>query len=143
MSASAPTSTRRRAACRITLNGCILLRRCFVAALARMRPARSPAAITYGFLAQRSADPRAAARKRRSSMSEVQLASPMRQGEQPATPLYDAPVVHPGAWQVSDFKSPADYTIELDNSQLGDLERAIAGIRKAGLGLDDLQREHF
>ena len=43
----------------------------------------------------------------------------------------------PGAWKVVNFKSPADYTIELDASHLRDIERA------AGLGLDDLQREHF
>jgi hypothetical protein len=61
----------------------------------------------------------------------------------PITPLHRAPIDHPSAWTVSDFKSAADYTIELGAAHLRDIERAIRRITDAGLGLDDLQREHF
>ena len=61
----------------------------------------------------------------------------------PLTPVYAAPIDHPGAWKVADFKSPGDYTIEFDASHLRDIERAVRRIKAAGLGLDDLQREHF
>jgi hypothetical protein len=43
---------------------------------------------------------------------------------------------------VSDFTTPADYTIELDATQLRDIEGAICRIKTVGLGLDDLRREH-
>ena len=45
--------------------------------------------------------------------------------------------------KVADFKTPADYTIELTATHLRDIERAMRKIKAAGLGLDDLQREHF
>jgi len=61
----------------------------------------------------------------------------------PLTPVYGTPIDHPGAWKVADFKAPADYTIELDAIHLRDIERAVRRIKAAGLGLDDLQREHF
>ena len=61
----------------------------------------------------------------------------------PLTPVYAAPIDHPGAWKVADFKSPADYTMELEASHLRDIEHAVRRIKAAGLGLDDLQREHF
>jgi len=44
---------------------------------------------------------------------------------------------------VTDFKTPENYTIELDATQLRDIERAMQQIKAAGLGLDDLRREHF
>jgi len=61
----------------------------------------------------------------------------------PLTPVHGTPIDHPGAWEVADFKSPADYTIELDAIHLRDIERALRRTKAAGLGLDDLQREHF
>jgi len=61
----------------------------------------------------------------------------------PLTPVYGRPINHPGAWKVADFTTPADYTIELGATHLRDIERAIRQIKAAGLGLDDLQREHF
>ena len=42
----------------------------------------------------------------------------------PLTPVYAAPIDHPGAWKVADFKTPADYTVELAAIQLRDIERA-------------------
>ncbi|HVH78744.1 MAG TPA: TauD/TfdA family dioxygenase [Stellaceae bacterium] len=63
--------------------------------------------------------------------------------EAPATPMYRAPIDHPSAWKVADFKSPADYTIEFTAPQLRDIESAMRRIKEAGIGLDDLQREHF
>jgi hypothetical protein len=61
----------------------------------------------------------------------------------PATPVYRVPIDHPSAWKVSDFRTPADYTIELTASHLRDIERAMRRIKDAGLSLDDLRREHF
>ena len=61
----------------------------------------------------------------------------------PLTPVYGTLIDHPGAWKVADFKTPADYTIELDAIDLRDIERAMRQIKAAGLGLDDLRREHF
>jgi len=61
----------------------------------------------------------------------------------PLTPVYGTPIDHPGAWKVADFTTAADYTIELDATRLCDIERAIRQIKEAGLGLDDLRREHF
>lgn len=61
----------------------------------------------------------------------------------PVTPVYRAAIEHPNAWKVADFASPADYAIELSAAHLRDIDRAVRRIREAGLGLDDLQREHF
>ena len=61
----------------------------------------------------------------------------------PITPVYRLSIDHPSAWKPTDFASPADYTIELTASQLRDVEHAIARVKAAGLGLDDLGREHF
>src|SRR5215472_15372020 len=81
-------------------------------------------------------------------MREPSTMSAIRQNatlddDAPLTPVYAAPIDHPGAWRVADFKTPADYTIELDATQLGDIGRAIRQINAAGLGLDDLRREHL
>jgi hypothetical protein len=59
------------------------------------------------------------------------------------TPIYDVPIDHPGAWKVADFRVPADYTVELTATHLRDIERTVGRIKAAGLGLDDLKREHF
>ena len=61
----------------------------------------------------------------------------------PATPVYRAPIDHPSAWKVADFAGPSDYTIELGAAQLRDIAAAMGRIKAAGLGLDDLRREHF
>ena len=73
-------------------------------------------------------------------MSVVQLI--LKDGA-PLTPVFAAPIDHPGAWRVTDFTSPADYTIEFTAAQLHDIACAIRQIKAAGLGLDDLQRQHF
>src|SRR6516162_9191935 len=75
-------------------------------------------------------------------MSAIRLTTTF-DDDAPLTPVYAAPIDHPGAWKVADFKSPGGYTIELGATQLGDIERAVRQIKAAGLGLDDLQREHF
>src|SRR3974377_2027342 len=75
-------------------------------------------------------------------MSAIQL-NEIPGDNAPLTPVYAAPIDHPGAWKVADFKSPGDYTIEFDAKHLRDIERAVRRIKAAGLGLDDLQREHF
>jgi hypothetical protein len=76
-------------------------------------------------------------------MSELRQEIRTREIGPPLTPVYGTPIVHPGAWKVADFETPADYTIELDDTNLRDIERAMRRIKTAGLGLGDLQREHF
>ena len=60
-----------------------------------------------------------------------------------ATLVHRAPIADSSAWKVSDFTTPANYTIQLDATQLSDIDRAVRQIKAAGLSLDDLQREHF
>jgi len=60
-----------------------------------------------------------------------------------ATLVHRAPIAHSSAWKVSDFTTPPNYTIQLDATQLSDIDRAVRQIKAAGLSLDDLQREHF
>src|SRR5579863_920083 len=76
-------------------------------------------------------------------MSALREISSPSENNAPVTPMHGVPINGPGAWKVADFKSPADYTIELTASNLRDIEGAIRRIKAAGLGLDDLQREHF
>jgi hypothetical protein len=76
-------------------------------------------------------------------MSELRQVRRASEIDSPLTPVHGTPIDHPSAWTVADFKTPADYTIELDAAHLRDIEHAIRQIKTAGLGLDDLQREHF
>jgi Taurine catabolism dioxygenase TauD, TfdA family len=76
-------------------------------------------------------------------MSELRHVSRAREIDPPLTPVYGAPIDHPSAWTVADFKTPADYTIDLSATHLRGIERAMGQIKAAGLGLDDLRREHF
>jgi hypothetical protein len=71
------------------------------------------------------------------------IRQPSKTDDDPIAPVYRLPIDHPSTWKPADFNSPADYTIELTASQLSDLEHAIARVKAAGLGLDDLGREHF
>src|ERR1700720_2777075 len=68
---------------------------------------------------------------------------PAQDSETPATPVFATPIRHPSAWTVADFRSPADYSIDLDAVQLRDIADAMRRIKAAGIGLDGLQREHF
>ena len=61
----------------------------------------------------------------------------------PATPVFAAPIRHPSAWTVADFRSPADYSVDLGAAQLRDIAAAMRRIKAAGIGLDGVQREHF
>jgi hypothetical protein len=61
----------------------------------------------------------------------------------PTTPVHGAPIDHPSAWRVADFRTPADYSIELNSTHLADISHAIHRIKDARLSLDDLGREHF
>ncbi|HEX2151889.1 MAG TPA: hypothetical protein VHG31_07830, partial [Stellaceae bacterium] len=61
----------------------------------------------------------------------------------PATPVFAEPIRHPSAWTVADFRSPADYSVDLDAAQLREIAAAMRRIKAAGIGLDGLQREHF
>lgn len=61
----------------------------------------------------------------------------------PATPVHRSSIGHRSAWKVADFKSPADYTIELSAAQLADIAAAMRRIRAAEHTLDRLRPEHF
>jgi hypothetical protein len=61
----------------------------------------------------------------------------------PATPVFAAPIRHPSAWTVADFRSPANYSVDLTAAQLRDIAAAMRRIKAAGIGLNGLQREHF
>lgn len=76
-------------------------------------------------------------------MAAVLDANAVEGDERPATPVWRAPIDHLSAWKTADFRSPADYTITLSPAQLADIAAAMARIKQAGLGLDDLSREHF
>jgi hypothetical protein len=47
----------------------------------------------------------------------------------PATPMYRVTIDHPAAWTVADFKTPADYTLELTPAQLADIAQAMRQIK--------------
>src|SRR6266851_6688303 len=78
-----------------------------------------------------------------STMSELRGLSRISNADALVTPLYGAPIDQPSAWKVADFETPADYTIELTEAHLRDIEHTIRQIKTAGLSLHDLQREHF
>ena len=71
------------------------------------------------------------------------IRQPSKTGDDPITPVYRLAIDHPSAWKPADFASPADYTIELTERQLRDVEHAIARVKAVGLGLGDLGRAHF
>jgi Taurine catabolism dioxygenase TauD, TfdA family len=77
------------------------------------------------------------------TMTAILDARTAQDSETPATPVFAAPIRHPSAWTVADFRSPADYSVDLDAAQLRDIAAAIRSIKAAGIGLDGLQREHF
>ena len=76
-------------------------------------------------------------------MSELRELSRTSNPDAMVTPMYGTRIDHPSAWKVVDFKTPADYTIDLSGTHLRDIERAMGQIKAAGLGLDDLRYEHF
>src|SRR6266513_6158854 len=61
----------------------------------------------------------------------------------PATPVFAAPIRHPSAWTVADFRSPADWSVDLNPVQLRDIAAAMRRIKASGIDLNRLQREHF
>ena len=60
----------------------------------------------------------------------------------PATPVFAAPIRHPSAWTVADFRSPADYSVDLDAIQLRDIAAAMRRVKAAGISLDEIGRAH-
>ena len=76
-------------------------------------------------------------------MTAILEARTAQDSDTPATPVFAAPIRHPSAWTVADFRSPADYSVDLDAAQLRDIAAAMGRIKAAGIGLDGLQREHF
>jgi hypothetical protein len=76
-------------------------------------------------------------------MTTILEAPTAQDSDTPATPVFAAPIRHPSAWTVADFRSPADYSVDVDAAQLRDIADAVRRIKAAGIGLDGLQREHF
>src|SRR5438270_3059577 len=76
-------------------------------------------------------------------MTTILEAPTAQYSDTPATPVFAAPIRHPSAWTVADFRSPADYSVDLDAAQLRDIAAAVRRIKAAGVGLEGLQREHF
>jgi hypothetical protein len=61
----------------------------------------------------------------------------------PQTPVMRQHIDHPSAWKVPDFRSSADYSLDLTPTQLADIEACVKAIRAAGLKLEDIEKEHF
>ena len=59
------------------------------------------------------------------------------------TPILRQPIRHPAAWKGSDFRSKDDLCFDLGPHHLRAFEDAMVGVRKAGLRLADIEREHF
>lgn len=53
------------------------------------------------------------------------------------------PVDHPAAWKASDLGNLADITVAFDQRHIDAFEDAYRAIERAGLALDDVEREHF
>ena len=64
-------------------------------------------------------------------------------GPNPMVEICRTPIDHPSAWRSSDFASRDEFAIDLGLRHLQAFERALEGIRAAGLGLDDIDRRHF
>ena len=56
---------------------------------------------------------------------------------------YLEPVDHPAAWMASDFSSLDDITLRFDQRHIDAFEDAWQAIDRAGLTLDQVEREHF
>ena len=76
-------------------------------------------------------------------MKAIHEARTAPDSDAPATTVVDAPILHPSAWTVADFRLPTDYSVDLDAAQLRDIAAAMRRIKAAGIGLDGLQRQHF
>jgi Taurine catabolism dioxygenase TauD, TfdA family len=66
-----------------------------------------------------------------------------RADQAPATPVIRRHIDHPSAWKVADFRSPADYSIDLAPAELADIESCVKAVRALGLKLEDIERKHF
>ena len=62
-------------------------------------------------------------------MSELRQVSRAREIDPPLTPVYGAPIDHPSAWKGTDFKTLADYTIDLSATRLRDITRTMGQIK--------------
>jgi hypothetical protein len=58
-------------------------------------------------------------------MKTILEARKAQHSDMPATPIFAAPIRHPSAWTVADFRSPADYSVDLDAAQLRDIAAVI------------------
>uniref|UniRef100_UPI003F4964A4 TauD/TfdA family dioxygenase n=1 Tax=Cupriavidus necator TaxID=106590 RepID=UPI003F4964A4 len=53
------------------------------------------------------------------------------------------PYHHPSAWRGSDMARRDDWIVKLDDSDVAELERALRAARAAGIGIPELDRDHF
>ena len=58
-------------------------------------------------------------------MTAIFEARTAQDSDTPATSVFAAPIRHPSAWTVADFRSPADYSVDLDAAQLRDIAAAM------------------
>ena len=76
-------------------------------------------------------------------MTAILEARTAQDSNTPATPVFAAPIRHPSAWTVAAFRSPADYSVDLDAAQLRDI--ALSGVQLetncAGLADHSAERE--
>jgi hypothetical protein len=63
-------------------------------------------------------------------MTAILEARTAHDSEMPATPVFAAPIQHPSVWTVADFRSPADYSVDLNaEAACRPRPRAVAGRR--------------
>ena len=59
------------------------------------------------------------------------------------TPVHDAPIGGPGAWQGSDFAGPRDWTWQIPTQVLAEFDQAVRRIRDSGRELPGLELADF
>ena len=63
--------------------------------------------------------------------------------EKMTTSIIDHHIDHPSAWKSSDFTGEGDYALDLEPRHIEALDAALVKVRKAGLDLDNINRENF
>ncbi len=58
------------------------------------------------------------------------------------TPMHREPITGPMAWRGSDFRGKDDIAFDLTAAHRGALEEVLAGIKRSGVALGDIGREH-
>lgn len=53
------------------------------------------------------------------------------------------PYRHPSAWLAADLADPSSYTVTLDESDVREIDTALADVKRRGIGIPELNREAF